>query len=179
MQVLHEAAPDRVGVFDLENAQGTPIYVHAKVCVVDDVWLTCGSDNFNRRSWTSDSELTCAVVDATPDDREPRSVGSEGERARVLPRDLRLRLWSEHLGLPADDPRLLDPAAGPALWAASAEALQQWHDSGRRGPRPPGRVRRHEPAPVNAVQRLWAAPLYAAVFDPDGRPRGLRRRHLF
>ena len=61
--MLRRAAPDRVGVFDLENAAGTPVYIHAKVCVVDDRWATCGSDNFNRRSWTSDSELTCAVVD--------------------------------------------------------------------------------------------------------------------
>ena len=179
MQVLREAAPDRVGVFDLENAQGTPIYVHAKVCVVDDVWMTCGSDNFNRRSWTSDSELTCAVIDATPDDREPRLIGPDGERARVLPRNLRLQLWSEHLGLPADDPRLLDPAAGLALWNSCADALQRWHDGGQQGPHPSVRVRRHEPAPVTTAQRLWAEPLYAAVFDPDGRPRPLRRRNQF
>ena len=40
--------PDRVHVFDVENHDGTPIYVHAKVCVVDDVWASVGSDNFNR-----------------------------------------------------------------------------------------------------------------------------------
>ena len=63
MELLQRVAPDRVAFFDLENAQGVPIYVHAKICVVDDVWFTCGSDNFNRRSWTNDSELTCAVLD--------------------------------------------------------------------------------------------------------------------
>jgi phosphatidylserine/phosphatidylglycerophosphate/cardiolipin synthase-like enzyme len=77
MEMLLNAAPDRVGIYDLENAEGTPIYVHAKVCVVDDEWFTCGSDNFNRRSWTSDSELTCAVVGAglvfDPDGR-PRAM---------------------------------------------------------------------------------------------------------
>ena len=41
-------------VFDVENHAGTPVYVHAKVCVVDDVWASVGSDNFNRRSWTHD-----------------------------------------------------------------------------------------------------------------------------
>src|SRR3712207_7818771 len=41
-----------VHVFDVENHEGTPVYVHAKVCVVDDVWASVGSDNFNRRSWT-------------------------------------------------------------------------------------------------------------------------------
>ena len=33
-----DAAPDRVHVFDLENEHGTPVYVHAKVAVFDDVW---------------------------------------------------------------------------------------------------------------------------------------------
>ena len=30
---------------------------------MDDIWMAVGSDNFNLRSWTNDSELTCAVVD--------------------------------------------------------------------------------------------------------------------
>ena len=54
-----EAGGDRVHIFDLENGAGTPIYVHAKACVVDDAWATVGSDNLNRRSWTHDSELDC------------------------------------------------------------------------------------------------------------------------
>ena len=37
--------------------------MHAKVGIVDDVWASVGSDNINRRSWTHDSELACAVVD--------------------------------------------------------------------------------------------------------------------
>src|SRR4029450_13597951 len=50
MRLLQQTAPDRVGVYDLENTDGVPIYVHAKICIVDDVWFTCGSDNFNPRS---------------------------------------------------------------------------------------------------------------------------------
>ncbi len=37
--------------------------MHAKVCVIDDEWATVGSDNVSLRSWTHDSELTCAVFD--------------------------------------------------------------------------------------------------------------------
>jgi phosphatidylserine/phosphatidylglycerophosphate/cardiolipin synthase-like enzyme len=60
--LLREAGGARFAMYDLRNAAGTPIYVHAKVCVVDDEWMTCGSDNLNVRSWTHDSEVTCAVV---------------------------------------------------------------------------------------------------------------------
>ncbi len=63
---LERIAPGRIAVYDLEGDQW-PIYVHSKVCIVDDVWMTIGSDNLNRRSWTHDSELSCAIVDETRD----------------------------------------------------------------------------------------------------------------
>ena len=78
LDLMHEAGGGRVAVYDLENEQGTPIYIHAKVCVVDDVWAIVGSDNLNLRSWTHDSELSCAVLDATRDEREPRDPGEPG-----------------------------------------------------------------------------------------------------
>lgn len=174
LAMLRRAAPDRVGVFDVENDAGTPVFVHAKICVVDDAWMTCGSDNFNRRSWTTDSELTCAVFDPTADHRGPPHLGVEDGGPGRLPRDLRLRLWGEHLGLGEDDRRLLDPASGLALWQASAAALDQWYETGRREARPVGHARRHTPEPVSALQRVWAAPLYRLAVDPDGRPRRLR-----
>ena len=178
MKLLHEAGGDRVAVYDIENRAGTPIYVHAKLCVVDDLWMTCGSDNFNRRSWTHDSEITCAVVDATADERQPVDVPRDGLGARRLPRDLRLQLWAEHLGLSPDDPRLVDPIAGFDLWRQSAAELDTWHDGGRRGPRPPGQARAHRPDPVGRRAELWAEPLYRLVFDPDGRPLRHRRRPI-
>ena len=132
-------------MFDLHNAEGTPIYVHAKVCIVDDEWMTIGSDNLNLRSWTHDSELTCAVVD--PD----------GE----LPRELRTSLWAEHLGLPDDDPRLADLDDPVDLWTSRVGA-------------PGSRVQVHEPPPLPRRTTLWARPAYRYAYDPDGRPRRLR-----
>jgi len=79
------AAPDRVAVYGVENHAGTPVYVHAKVCVIDDEWASVGSDNFNRRSWTHDSELSVAVWDTalTRDGvrRYPVSSARTGPRA--------------------------------------------------------------------------------------------------
>lgn len=179
MKVLHEAAPERVGIFDLENIRGVPIYVHAKVCIVDDVWLTCGSDNFNRRSWTNDSELTCAVLDTTRDDRQPLDPGGQGDGARQLARDFRVQLWAEHLGRPVDDPALIPPGDALRLWQTTADDLDGWYRDDQLGPRPKGQARAHRPQPVSKLQRLWAGPLYRAVFDPDGRPKKLRRAHQF
>lgn len=179
LRLLRDAAPDRVGVYDLVNASGTPIYIHAKVCIVDDVWLTCGSDNFNRRSWTNDSELSCAVIDSERDDRVPQLLDADGAGARVLARELRLSLWSEHLGCEREDPQLLDPAAAFELWQRTAGALDAWYHGGEAGPRPAGQARLHRPAPVTRRQQLWAAPLYATLYDPDGRPRSWRRHDRF
>ena len=142
---LRAAGGERFVMFDLENHAGTPIYVHAKVCVVDDEWMTIGSDNLNLRSWIHDSELTCAVVD--PD----------GE----LPRFLRASLWAEHLGLPEDDDRLTDLDGALALWHGRVGA-------------PGSRVRLHVPPPVSRRTARWAGMAYRRFYDPDGRPRWLR-----
>ncbi|MBV9821202.1 MAG: phospholipase, partial [Actinobacteria bacterium] len=89
---IRAAAGDRAAFYGVENVAGTPVYVHAKVCVVDDVWASVGSDNVNRRSWTHDSELSCAVFDDEPDGREPRLLDRFGDGARRFARDLRLTL---------------------------------------------------------------------------------------
>ncbi|MCV2491052.1 phospholipase [Geodermatophilus sp. YIM 151500] len=182
LQLCERAGRGRVHVYDVENAAGTPVYVHAKVCVVDDVWLSVGSDNFNRRSWTHDSELSSAVLDTTRDPREPRDPGGRGDGARVLARDLRLRLAREHLDRAADgseDADLIDPDSFVTALQRSADALQAWHDGGRAGPRPPGRLRPHRAERVAWPTRLWATPVYRLMVDPDGRPIRLRLRHTF
>jgi len=61
-----------------------PIYVHAKVSIVDDRWATAGSANLNSRGMSHDAELNVAVLD---DD---------------FARGLRQSLWAEHLGLRDD-----------------------------------------------------------------------------
>jgi phosphatidylserine/phosphatidylglycerophosphate/cardiolipin synthase-like enzyme len=178
------AAPGRVAVYGVENHAGTPVYVHAKACVVDDTWATIGSDNFNRRSWTHDSELSAVVVE--PDRAHgDRTTGTDGYARR-----LRLRLAAEHLDRAphlADaplDPRAADPldvvadCADPmemfAAFERSAARLDEWYDGGQVGPRPPGRLRRLQPPRLNPVTRLLVRPIYLVLHDPDGRPRPLR-----
>jgi phosphatidylserine/phosphatidylglycerophosphate/cardiolipin synthase-like enzyme len=182
LEMCRKAGRNRVHVFDVENHEGTPVYVHAKVCVVDDVWASVGSDNFNRRSWTHDSELSSAVLDTTRDPREPRDPAGTGDGARTFARDLRLELAREHLDRATDgseDADLLDPDAFVAALESSSAALDAWYEGGRRGPRPPGRLRQHHTERLSRLARLWATPVYRVVDDPDGRPWRMRLGRRF
>jgi phosphatidylserine/phosphatidylglycerophosphate/cardiolipin synthase-like enzyme len=161
---MARVAPDRVAVFGIENHAGTPVYVHAKACVVDDTWATIGSDNFNRRSWTHDSELSAVVVDPAGD----------------YARQLRLTLAAEHLDRGADDvDDLVEPDGMFAAYVECAEALDGWYAGGRSGPRPPGRLRRLQPPELGRITRALALGHYLLVHDPDGRPKPLRKRDEF
>ncbi|HEY3534872.1 MAG TPA: phospholipase D family protein [Pedococcus sp.] len=162
---LMRVAPGRVAAYGIENHQGTPVYVHAKVCVIDDTWASTGSDNFNRRSWTHDSELTAVVLD------------------EEYARDLRLSLAAEHLdrlddvagrGLAEAMADCLDPAGMYDAFAAAADRLEQWHRNGRTGDRPAGRLRPIPLPPLSRYTRTWAKVLLNVVHDPDGRPGALR-----
>lgn len=160
LAILRAAGGDRVHVFSPENAHGTPIYVHAKVCVVDDAWSTVGSDNVSLRSWTHDSELTCALADPS------------GE----YPRALRRRLALEHLGIDLDDD---DPVTFVDAFEGSAAELQSWYQAGGQGRRPRGRLLPYHGPHLSWWTRRWAGVLYRHVHDPDGRPRALRRSGAF
>ncbi|GAB3686808.1 phospholipase D family protein [Saccharopolyspora tripterygii] len=162
LKLLYDAGGDRVDIFELENDRGLPTYLHSKVCVMDYIWATVGSANLNRRSWTYDSELTAAVLDGW-------------QTASVFARELRLRLWREHLGREAhDNSGLTCPQQGVEVLRNAAAALDLWHESGRRTPRPGGQLRRHPRPTTSATTRLWADPVGRLVIDPDGRPLGVR-----
>ena len=75
-----------------------PLYVHAKVGIVDDRWLTVGSANLNAHSLINDTEMNVVTDDAG------------------LARDTRVRLWAEHLELDPDDGRR---PATRARWSTS------------------------------------------------------------
>lgn len=156
VQLLRRAGGRRFACYELVHPTDRPIFVHSKVCVVDDAWATVGSLNLNRRSWTYDSELNAAVV----------SDGAEPFAAR-----LRRQLWREHTGR-EDLPD--DPQAGIEAMRECAEALDRWYEGGRSGPRPGGFLRTHVPPRVSALTKLWAVPAARLLFDPDGRPGRFR-----
>jgi phosphatidylserine/phosphatidylglycerophosphate/cardiolipin synthase-like enzyme len=80
-----------------------PLYVHAKVGIVDDTWMTIGSANLNEHSLFNDTEVNMVVRD------------------HELIRDTRLRLWAEHL-----ETTMSDVSGNPSdvvdrLWRPIAE----------------------------------------------------------
>jgi len=97
LQHLRSLAPEAVAQGRLQafclGASGTkedgehyrPIYVHAKVAIIDDIWTTVGSANLNNRGMRDDTEMNVATLDAE------------------LAFGLRVRLWAEHLGLLSDE----------------------------------------------------------------------------
>lgn len=93
-----------------------PIYVHAKVMVVDDRLLRIGSSNLNNRSMGLDTECDVSI-EVRPGD--PRAV----EQAAAVT-GLRDRLLGEHLGVPPGAVADAVEAAGGSLLQA-VEALRR------------------------------------------------------
>jgi phosphatidylserine/phosphatidylglycerophosphate/cardiolipin synthase-like enzyme len=88
------------------------VYVHAKVGIIDDRWLTLGSANLNAHSFFNDSEVNVITCDA------------------ALARDTRLRLWAAHL-----QRDIVEVAGDPSsvideLWRPTAAAQRQRRDRG-------------------------------------------------
>jgi len=90
------------------GAQGPcPVYVHAKIGIVDDRWLTIGSANLNEHSFFNDTEVNVVACDA------------------ALARGTRLRLWAEHLQ--RAEPEVSAPSTEviDRLWRPIAEEQRQ------------------------------------------------------
>ena len=79
------------------------MYVHAKIGIVDDSWLTVGSANLNEHSFFNDTEVNVVTDDS------------------ILARSVREQLWSEHLNR---DCRGVDPLEViETAWRESLAAL--------------------------------------------------------
>lgn len=139
---------------------GAEIYVHAKLMIVDDIFLRVGSSNFNNRSMRLDSE--CDVLLAA------ERAGSDQTRARIT--RLRDEFLAEHLGLQPDE-----VAQGVARHGSLIAMIE---DSLR--PQGQGRTLvRYQIPELNGLE-AWLAE--NEILDPDGPDRifePLSKRGLF
>jgi phosphatidylserine/phosphatidylglycerophosphate/cardiolipin synthase-like enzyme len=85
----------------------SPLYVHAKVGIVDDAWLTVGSANLNEHSLFNDTEMNVVTHDGG------------------LARDTRLRLWAEHLELGVEQVSGDPTAVVDELWRPIASEQRE------------------------------------------------------
>jgi phosphatidylserine/phosphatidylglycerophosphate/cardiolipin synthase-like enzyme len=90
----------------------SPVYVHAKIGIVDDEWLTVGSANLNEHSLFNDTEVNVVC-------RDP-----------ALARKTRLRLWAEHLERPVEEVDGDPATVVDTLWRPLAEEQLGRRESG-------------------------------------------------
>jgi phosphatidylserine/phosphatidylglycerophosphate/cardiolipin synthase-like enzyme len=156
-------AHGRLRLYHPFTTRGAPIYVHAKILIVDDRLIRVGSSNMNNRSMRLDTECDVTIDSAVP--------GNDGHRAAI--RATRDGLVAEHLDLPPE--RVAAVIAERGLIAA----IEQLRDK-------PGKTLRPYVTPdLNDVQ-AWLAD--NEILDPEGpgamlepvAQRGLlRRMHWF
>ena len=105
---LREACEDCVHAFNPSDG----VYVHTKVTIVDDVYMTVGSNNINYRSMTYDTELSIASVDTV------HVSSADKITVAKLAHDTRVRLWSIHTGIPIEQLKVL----------TLEESIQEFHN---------------------------------------------------
>ena len=130
------AAATRFGVFTAWSHTGPtvehkntkpvimPNYLHTKTAVVDGKWATIGSANLDGAS-LDEFQILRPVIGVNRNDELNCAVYNdiEGCPQTGFVDQLRTTLWSEHLGIPADDPRL-----SAATLAGSHGWLKIWND---------------------------------------------------
>lgn len=75
------------------NENEEDIYVHSKLWIIDDIFVSCGSSNIDRKGMGSDpnSATSCECNGFYIDEQLTNN------KSRKFARDFRIRLWSEHL----------------------------------------------------------------------------------
>lgn len=136
----------RFRIYTPVTEDGNPIYVHAKILIVDDVLFRIGSSNLNNRSMGFDTECDLAI-EAAPDDHELRG------RIETITNGL----LAEHLGCERAVMRRARQDKDGSLIAA-IDALR---GSGRT-------LQPFEPEPINAIEEQLAE---SDLLDPEKPPR--------
>ena len=151
---------------------GAPIYVHAKLRVIDDRLLKVGSSNLNIRSLGFDTECDLSI--------EPREEDAD-LRARIL--NPRHYLIAEHLGVEATDIKAAIGRSGGSLIGAievlRSEAARSSHPTRQSSTK---RRRRSWPRTTCSTRSARRAGFLTSADGSPGEPArgaGAYRHHRF
>ena len=89
---------------DPDRAKWCGSYVHSKTLIFDDEYAIVGTANADDRGYTFDTEVVASITDD--------ALGRPDRRP--FARDLRIKLWHKHLGVP--HAQVADRKAGLNLW---------------------------------------------------------------
>lgn len=93
---------------NVDNPVTEIIYIHSKLMIVDDTHLLIGSANINDRSMLGSRDSEFAVIVKDNHNIESKMNGQQYKAAKFAA-TFRRALYAEHIGLPQDDERLIDP----------------------------------------------------------------------
>jgi phosphatidylserine/phosphatidylglycerophosphate/cardiolipin synthase-like enzyme len=120
-----------------------PVYVHAKIGIIDDRWLTIGSANLNEHSLFNDTEVNVACDDA------------------ALATSIRHRLWAEHLETDVATVAAADPTElVERVWRPTAEEQRRRREAGE-----PVTHRLVEVAHLSSRSRRLLGPIQSLLVD--------------
>ncbi|OWZ16736.1 PhosphoLipase D, partial [Phytophthora megakarya] len=91
---IQKLYPNKFQIYSTKSS--LDLYIHSKVVIIDDVYLSVGSANWNRRSMTSDSELAANIID------DVTVKSPDGITVLKTARDFRIRKFREMTGLSYD-----------------------------------------------------------------------------
>jgi phosphatidylserine/phosphatidylglycerophosphate/cardiolipin synthase-like enzyme len=163
----HRDVHDRLRLYHPFTRDGEPIYVHAKILVIDDAILRVGSSNMNNRSMRLDTECDVAIDTALPANAEYGPTIAH----------IRDDLLAEHLGTTAAKVRARLGETGSLI--ATIESLRY---TGRKNGKDRRRTLNPYVIPYLSDVEAWLAD--NEVLDPEGpeemfeafTKRGLFRR---
>ncbi|KAJ8576818.1 hypothetical protein ON010_g2389 [Phytophthora cinnamomi] len=90
-----KAYPNKFNIYTTKKELN--LYIHSKIVVIDDVYLSVGSANWNRRGMTSDSEINANIVDSDTIE------SPDGITVNKIARDFRIRKFQEMTSLSYDE----------------------------------------------------------------------------
>src|SRR3546814_12478362 len=124
----------RFRIYTPVTESGDPIYVHAKIMIVDDVILRVGSSNMNNRSLGLDSECDVTIEAGATNATNRRTIAA-----------IRTRLMAEHLGVEPEAIVRLMAENGDSILAVIAQVRGKGKTLVTFDP-PPSHGKYHKPA---------------------------------